>query len=348
MPIEFVHLILEGELVPSSTILPLEIWVGLALLSTMTVLLIHLIILMLARAFDIADLKAYAESEMLQAAATFVMAGSIIILLGGASNFAYTQLLSGGQVQCGGSMMDLGHGENSFAKGLEIVRCRLLEKATAMYDLNNEVNKQAKDSGIFDKLNDRESLFGMAVSQGDWDPTLYEQAESYRYANTVSANLMIALNAQAFFITYVEKNMVVFFLPLGIILRGFNFTRAIGAFLISLAIGLYFILPVIFVLTDPGFVRVPPISNVATVPSYCYSTFAGVITLVNLPKVETIAETQTQMTLSSASSALGNLYTSLIVQPFVVLSITLVFIRYGMSLLGGETMELMRLAGRVV
>jgi len=343
-----VHLLLDGELMPSSDLLQLPAWTALVFLATMTVFIIHLIILMLARAFDIADLKAYAESEMLQAVATFFMAGFIVLLLSSAADFTYKQLLSGGELECGGVKYHIQNNVTAFADGLDIVKCKLLDKASAMRDVKDEIRTTSADSGIFDYLNKRTSYMGYTEWEGDWDPYAYQTAESYRYANIMATHLLVALNAQAFFVVYVKKNMIQFFLPLGIVLRGFNFTRAIGAFLIALAIGLYFILPVLFVLTDPGFIRMPPTASVLTNPTSCYKTFAGVVNLVDLPQVEAIGQMQREITMSSVIADLSGAYLGLLVHPFVVLSITLIFIRYGMTLLGGETMELMRLVARVV
>ncbi len=343
----FANLILD-ELTPGSDILNVPAWIALVFAATMAVFLIHLIIYMLAKAFDIADLKAYSESEMMQALATFLMAGFIVVMLSSAADFAYKEFLSGGQIPCGDNMLYI-TGPTSFgADGLDVIQCRLLEKATAMSELKTQILNSAAGSGIFDQLNDRVSLMGASVSQGDWDSKTYSTAEGYRYANIFATTLLASLNAQAFFVMYIKKNMISFFLPMGIILRGFNFTRAIGAFFIALAIGLYFILPILYLITDPGFVRVPPTASAITTATYCYQTFSGAINLVGLPKVQAIGEEQTAMDMTSISSELSSTYMSLLTHAFVVLSITLVLVRYGMTLLGGETMELMRLVGRVV
>jgi len=344
----FAYLILDGELTPGSDLLQVPEWIGLVVISTMAVLLIHLIILMLARAFDIQDLKVYAESEMLQALATFFMAGFILIMLASVADFAYKEFLSGGQISCGTKTIYFKSSESAMASGLDVINCKLLEKATSMNTLMNMIRQESINSGIFDQLNERTSMMGMAISQGDWDPYTYSTAESYRYANILATNLLVVLNAQAFFVVYVKKNMIHFFLPLGIILRGFHFTRSIGAFLIALAIGLYFIMPLVFLLTDPGFVRLPPTGSVLTNPSYCYKTFGGAINLVDLPKVEAIGQMQNAVNLADTAAELSSVYFGLLVHPLIVLSITLVFVRYGMTVLGGETMELTRLVSRVV
>lgn len=348
MVMDLVHILLAGELTPGSDLLMVPEWIALVFAATMTVFIIHIVILMLARAFNITDLKAYAESEMMQAVATFFMAGFILLLLPSAADFAYKQMLSGGQLECGGTTYHIGDNESAFADGLDIVKCRLLEKAAAMSDIKSEIRSTASDNGFFDYLNKRTSYMGYTEWEGDWDSWTYQTTESYRYANILATNLLVALNAQAFFIVYLKKNMIQFFLPLGIIFRGFNFTRAIGAFFIALAIGMYFILPVVFLLTDPGFVRMPPTASVMTNPTTCYKTFSGAINLVDLPYVEGIGSMQRQISMNAMISDLSGVYLGLLIHPLVVLSITLIFIRYGMSLLGGETMDLMRLAGRVV
>ncbi|HQT45152.1 MAG TPA: hypothetical protein PLO51_04180 [Candidatus Micrarchaeota archaeon] len=50
--------------------------------------------------------------------------------------------------------------------------------------------------------------------------------------------------AQVFLLDFISKQMLAIFLPLGVFLRAFPFTRSAGGAIIALAIGLYFVYPV--------------------------------------------------------------------------------------------------------
>lgn len=46
---------------------------------------------------------------------------------------------------------------------------------------------------------------------------------------------------------FISATMMYYFLPIGVVLRGFSLTRPVGAFLMALAVGLYFVLPLTYV-----------------------------------------------------------------------------------------------------
>lgn len=65
--------------------------------------------------------------------------------------------------------------------------------------------------------------------------------------------IFIAITSNAVqynFLQFIDATMMYYFLPIGVILRSFNPTRSVGALFMALAIGLYFVFPLTFVLAS--------------------------------------------------------------------------------------------------
>ena len=192
------------------------------------------------------------------------------------------------------------------------------------------------------------SIAGVPVYQGSWNGSWFQEAENYRLLNALVTTLLIGLNSIQVLIKYVSMNMLTIFLPFGLFLRSFHFTRGVGAFFIAIAIGLYFIFPVVFVITDPGFVKVSSSQLGGTQmikAKSCYPTFSGV---VSAAASSPSGGGDSSAALPSMVALVKKTYTSLLLHPFVALSITLVFFRYLMYFFGGEPYELMRFMAKMV
>ncbi|MBU0586189.1 hypothetical protein KJ780_01625, partial [Candidatus Micrarchaeota archaeon] len=181
---------------------------------------------------------------------------------------------------------------------------------------------------------------------------IYREVENYRLIASLCVNLLIGLNAYISAIDYVEANMLRMFLPIGIVLRAIPFTRNIGSFFIALAIGFYVIFPLLFVITDPGYfktdvtyVDITSTDNIL-LP---YPTFKGAVSVMTLPPASlSSSRLFGSLSIAEAAAELGRFYYGLIIQPIIILSITLIFVRYLTTLLGGEAQELYRLATKVI
>jgi hypothetical protein len=140
------------------------------------------------------------------------------------------------------------------------------------------------------------------------------------------------------------------FIPVGILLRSFYFTRSVGALFISMGIGMYFIFPIFFVLLDPGFTAASPPLETLSGPEqqvYCYPTMSTTLSMVQSIESEggnTIANLQ----MDQLNSDLSKAYVSLILHPLIAFFLTMVFIKYIMTVLGGDTYELTRMVSKVV
>lgn len=73
-------------------------------------------------------------------------------------------------------------------------------------------------------------------------------ASDFESASTIFASFGASLISQYFFLDVIKQLAFSLFLPAGIILKAFPFMRDAGAFLISLALGFYFVFPLFYVM----------------------------------------------------------------------------------------------------
>ncbi len=319
-------------------------WLPITLLAVLTVVIFYNAFLMIARAFGLRDLEREAKSELLQAAATALMAIFLIGIINGAMTFS-SGLITG-DLACGESPMPI----HSVDDAIDAIRiCSIQEKAKQIAAVQDNICTGAKTWALFTGLNLDLGAFGITFFKGNWIGSLYEKAESTRIVNNLATSLLVSLNAQSYLLLYIKANMLNIFLPLGIILRSFKFTRGPGAIFIGLAVGLYFIFPVIFVLLDPGFVptTLPP-SPPPSPNQYCYPTMGFATTIFNTMEVSGAATGMSALSMSNLANALSRTYVSLIIHPLVSLFITLIFVRYIVAILGGDTAALMKMVTKVI
>ncbi|MBI2079615.1 hypothetical protein HYT84_02530 [Candidatus Micrarchaeota archaeon] len=323
-----------------------ENWFFNSIVAALIVILAHTMVMMFSRAFKWEELERYSKSEILQGLATAVIVIFVVsIITQGEEYLAKAVINADGQtakVKCEGVSIDA-TGEAKTMLG--IVKCKVREKAVGLGKLYESVYSNAE--GIFRDLSVYVSLLGFPVWQGNWDPETYSEAENIRILNQMITNLLIGLNGVLVLIEYISKNMLTVYLPAGILLRTFHFTRGIGAFFIAAAIGFYFVFPTLFILTDPTLEKIPTIPGIkkfADAPS-CYPTFSGVATTFTssgLSKTAAIKNTK------QAAKVVSDFYISMTVHPFAVFAVTLAFVRYLMIVLSGEPYEIMRVVARTV
>lgn len=323
-------------------------WLPLCILAVISAVIVHTILLMIGRAFSIKELEAYAKSEILQAAATAFMAIFLVLMVG--SSMQLAQSIISGEVQCGSTPVRIGTTPDStMDEAFAAIRCRLQERAVAVANIQDSITSSQATADEFNVLNLAISTFGFTFFKGDWYDDLYTPPETKRITNNLATVLLIGLNAQSMLVEYLRVNMLHVFIPVGILLRSFYFTRGPGALFIAIGIGMYFIFPLFFVLLDPGFVASPPPPslNVAKHPSYCYATMSNTVSLLSTLENAGLGSSA-DLSMSMVRDELSKSYISLMLHPLVALFLTLVFVRYIMSILGGDTVELMKMVGKVV
>lgn len=328
-----------------STLLNGENWFVNSIIAVIILVLAHTLVMIFSRAFKWDDLERYSKSEILQAFSTAVLVIFIIFLVQQAE-----QLISQGVVNssnmkavinCQGSSLEAKDQKSM----LEIVKCEVQQKALNLADLYDSVYSNSKS--IFQDLSAYVSLLGFPVWQGSWDSEKFNEGENIRILNQMITNLLVGLNGIIVLVNYISKNMLTVYLPAGLILRSFHFTRGIGAFFISTALGFYFIFPTLFVLTDPGLQKIPTIpkpDNLNFAPS-CYPTFSGVSSTfvsTNIIKDSVISNSK------DAAKVVSQFYITMILHPFAVFAVTLMFIRYMMNMLSGDAYDIMRVVSRLI
>lgn len=338
-------------------------WLPLSILAVVTAVIIHTIILMFARAFFIKELENYAMSEILQAAATAFMAIFLVFMVSSALGIAGN--IIAGQVSCGGQTITISGpqgtadyseiGEINIKQGEQgtmdnafgVIRCRLQTRAAEVAAIQSQILSDA--GGDFAALNLAMSLFGITFFKGDWIGSLYKKTETMRITNNLATVMLIGLNGQSAALSYIQANMLSVFIPMGILLRCFYFTRGPGALFIALGVGMYFIFPVFFVLLDPGFVAAPPAppGPPAGYQPYCYATMTTAVSVITSLEASGLGSTS-GISLETARNDLASSYISLMLHPLVALFLTLVFVRYMMSVLGGDTYELTKMVSKVI
>jgi hypothetical protein len=323
-------------------------WVPLSVLAVVVALLLNVVMLMIARAFSIRELEAFAVSEMMQAAATFFMAVFLVVMVGSAMEI--TQGLIHGEVACGGTSMHIGTTSTStMDEAYNAIRCRLQGRTKEVAQIQDGLTSSGMVATEFNVINMAASIFGITVFKGDWVNGLYRSTETTRITNNLATVMLIGLNAQSSLLEYLRINMLHVFIPMGILLRGFYLTRGPGALFIALGIGMYFIFPIFFVLLDPGFVA-SPLPTAAQTPQtqpLCYPTMTNAVAM--LTSLETSGfGSSAGLSFDSLRDDLSKSYITLMLHPLVAFFLTMVFVRYMMTVLGGDTFELTKMVSKVI
>ena len=259
----------------------------------------------------------------------------------------FTGELLHGDLACAGTAVSIASVDDAFDA---IKDCRIIPKAEQLNKIQHKIRNDQTSKNNMNFLNFDLSFFGITVLKGNWLPDVYQSVESRRIINNLCTSLLVSLNAQSFLLSYIQINMLHVFLPLGIILRSFKFTRGVGALFIALAIGLYFIFPVIFVLLDPGFVATPLPESPAIPPNqYCYPTMGFATTVYNTMVTESgVGTGMDNLSLNNLANSLSQVYLSLVLHPLISLFITLIFVRYMMTILGGDAYAMMKMVSKVI
>lgn len=324
-----------------------------SIIATFSAVVIHSTLIALGKALSLRDLELYARSEISNAFATLVIVAMIALLVTEFSAFS-AQYFYGctrqgnvfvncGRLECPGGPNEI---DSSIAV-LEAFKCKVGQKAAAFDELNNDAIDKGKDYLFL--MSQYIGVLGLPVFQGAYVTSWFKQLEAYRLIVNLTTNLLIASNVLIVIINYVEQNMLAFFLPVGLLLRAFHFTRGIGAFLISVALGMYFIFPVVYIITDPTFVKpqykAPSLFNYDQIA--CYPSFSGIVynTFISSNPATTSAG---QLTAETLMANIASIYSTFLFHPFIAFAVTLVFIRYTMYLLGGEAQDIMRLVSKLV
>lgn len=323
-------------------------WLPLTILAIMTAVLVNITLLIIGRSFSIRELENFAKSEILQSVATAFMAIFLVTMVTSAMDVSRQWIA--GDLACGGKSINIGStAEDTMNEAYSAIRCRLQERSLAVANVQDTYATGAATWADFLGLNSAVSLFGITVFKGDWVESLYKKTETTRITNNLATVLLIGLNAQSALLEYLRLNMLTVFIPVGILLRSFYFTRSVGALFISMGIGMYFLFPIFFVLLDPGFVASPPPVEpaVPNLNQYCYATMSSTVSVLTSIEAAGLGSSA-ELTVASVGEELSKSYISLMLHPLVALFLTLVFVRYMMTMLGGDAYEITKMVSKVI
>jgi hypothetical protein len=328
----------------------LNSWAPLSAMAVMVSFIIHATLLMIGRAFQIKEFENYASSEILQAVATAVMIGSLIVMLNSALDIAHSFIA--GDLVCNGQSIHIGStNQSTMDEAYDAIRCRIQEKAAKVGQIQGAMTTGADTWAEFNLINLQASALGITFLKGDWITSLYSSTETKRITNNLATVMLIGLNGQSAVAAYLKANMLNMFVPLGILLRSFYFTRGVGALFISFGIGMYFIFPVFFVLLDPGFTPSPPEPPAQQIPinqqPYCYATMSNTVSVIQTLQAGGLGTTSV-LEQANIRDELSKSYIQLMVHPLVAFFLTMVFVRYMMTVLGSDAYEVMRMVSKVV
>ncbi|VVC04865.1 Uncharacterised protein [Candidatus Bilamarchaeum dharawalense] len=334
------------------------LWLPFCILAVTTSIVFYNVMLMIAKAFSIKDLESFARSEILQAAANGFMAISLVVIVSGALDLAGNLIT--GQVICGDTPINIESTPDDWLfnqamnKAYDAVLCRIQEKSVKIAEIQANILDGSAGSDTYNTfflLDLSLSALGITFFQGGWVTSYYQKAETKRISNNLATNMLIALNAQSELIRYIKANMLYIFLPMGLLMRSLYFTRGPGALMMALAIGLYFIFPVFYVLLDPGFVPAPPPppkSDLPTQQQYCYPTMSTAVSVLNTVNQDGGGGAASRLQFDEIKENLTKTYTSLLLHPLVAFFLTMVFVRYLMTVLGADSSDLTKMFSKVI
>jgi hypothetical protein len=298
-------------------------------------------IYIISYAFNMGGLKRFAVSEFYQLAATAVLVIFLVVIVENGQEFFLSRYPGG--IICQGAVVH---------NTVEAAMCRTEERLTYF---SNAFNSIRDSSDLADKelrYYSSMSLFGIIFWQGNFDASLHKYVETQHAIAYKLVSLMISLNSQVFVLKYILENMLVFFLPLGIVLRTLHFTRGIGGFFIALAVSLYFIYPGMLFIMDASYGPAAPEmpSSISNRADFCnIPIFSGMSLGAATPEGQsTRSAASISVSTSNLASFMSQVFVKLFYDNMVALSIAVVAMRYMTMLLGGDSSVFLQMMGRWV
>ncbi len=328
----------EAEVEEKGELLPIweSTWIPVAMLAVLISALLHGLLYGVGFAINSQPLMRYSKSEMLQTAATAVM---IIATLGILEwTFTLAMELTEFGVQCGGE---------TITNPVEADMCYTQE-------MLNQLNEIYQNSFESDwpwewAYSITISVLGFPVFMGALVDSIYRRVETYHSIAYIAVNLMLALSAKMFMLKYISENMLSVFLPLGIILRTFHFTRGIGAFFIAIAIAFFFIYPLVsFIMMGAGGIEEPELPDIITT-GMCNIPVFGSFSFGSAALAQSGSGAAAQVVLSGdLASFIADIQTKLLYSNMIAFGIAITFVRFATTILGGDTTPFMGMVGRLI
>lgn len=340
------HSALNRFSAPTSPADPGGMWYQLTLYALLICLSANTLIYVVGKVLNSQSIIRFAVSEFYQVSASaFLVFGAIILTTGAFSFIAESGIMPIGTVtECYGHEWDVWEDGPS-----AVLQCKIQEKieyTEGLYVQAEQVNADLEPLSTLCLY-----LLGVQIYCWDWNMGLHSTVEKAHLAANKVVPIAINLHAQFMFVDYIANNMLSLFLPLGIILRIFPFLRGLGALLISIAIGFFFVFPITAIILDPDTTRPDPkdlIPDTGVVPvSPCYSSFSGLVDTITQQNPSATTTSQGP-DMSQVGKELAKLQTESFVIPLAALAATVLFILTATPILGGDSGEIMHFLAKVI
>ncbi|MBI2444785.1 hypothetical protein HYV43_00145 [Candidatus Micrarchaeota archaeon] len=201
-------------------------WQGLAVAAATAGMLLSALVFSLGAIFDLRALRVWARAEFFQSVVSALLVGVLLTLSLGISALAVD--LAGGQepIAFADDYLEEVNGRIESVSGATTLFVMVVD-ALKEIEVGVEVapvHVSGKPlAGLDPILHDAEMILGLL----SW----------VKLFNEVQRVLFL----------FISATMMYYFLPVGVILRGFSLTRPVGAFMMALAVGAYFVLPLTYV-----------------------------------------------------------------------------------------------------
>ena len=339
----------------------MDSWWQIAVFAILICISFNALVYMLGFALESQEVKNYAKAEFLQVSASSLMiffAVDLIFLVsvGGQANtvsaFDFVgDILGNGDssISCSatsGGVFKLWKGDPQFGTGpMGAFKCKIQEKINALDNAYENVRsanlaEEQKESICY-------YLLGVPVWCGSWDLDTHKRVEQAHLISSKITDVLVSLHAQYVFAEYIQKNMLTVFLPFGLVLRIFPFTRGLGGLFISLGVGFFFVWPTFFLLTDPTFIKVNNPPDQPKQEGVCFAGFRGSNTLIAGVVMPAVTAQKSDLAISQGKDLVYQMTIGSMFYPFVALALTLIFVRAMTPLLGGDMGELMKMVSRL-
>lgn len=315
-------------------------WILYGIITIVLCIAIATIVYIIGHVLDAQNLKRWSLSEGLNSIASAIMIILLILFLQHAFSYLTDSLLEGNILQCKGM-------EHEAAEPIIFAKCRVEEQIVVLDDLYDQIYVT---TAAWEKQASRcYSFLGFTVWCGDWYGNTRKQIESGYLLTNKIIPLTIGLHSVWVFLDYISKTMLTIFLPLGLLLRAFPISRGVGGLLVAIAIGAYFIFPVLFVMLDPSFTTRPAgIDPPFLDNAYgCYPGFKGGIVLSNVINSQETYE-YTIFSFQRIGDILVEITIRALFYPFVAFAASIALILALTPLLGGDSGDTLRLIGKTI
>jgi hypothetical protein len=318
-------------------------WVVFALTAVLMHFLLLSVLYMASKVISSQDLYRWVKSELAQAAASAMLVAFLFAVVGGQSyGVAFlqnqTELIAGNVLMPGAAgagnievRADPFIASYAFLRNMaDCVRIKYMDE----FKSNRRVERALSMSislmvaGFVIPLDFQILLF-----------SLYQQMVLSHYLANNYTWLALALYFQINFLKWVETSMFTVYLPIGVVLRIFPWTRGAGGLLIALAIGLYIIYPLMFVIMIANSGSAPegcqPVP-VTVEQNLCTTDPASFVDLIEAGKAQASLNSGTLGGPASTMVVFGYFY------PITVLVVVFAFVRAIAPFLGADIAEMGR------